>query len=58
MIREERVYMRWNKSVVKWMRIEKFDYIEPVNIRYGNSEKSLLSDMCEYYKEKLIFENI
>lgn len=57
-IMEGRVYTRWCKNKVRWIRTEKFDYIEPVNIIYDNSTGKLLSDMCYNYKEKLIFDKL
>ncbi len=53
------IFSVWDRCGTEWKETEKFDYIEPENIRYYiGSNLNTFSEMCEYYTEKLIFNKL
>jgi hypothetical protein len=52
------VYAVWYKVEKEWTITNKFEYVNPIKERYYSGNLTTFSEMCEYYTEKLIFENI
>jgi hypothetical protein len=51
-------YKTWLTSHKTWWKTEKFKYDEPKNHIYYDGEIILISEICDYYKEKIIFDKL